>query len=103
MGHAMECDYHYLVMSEPEDVVKYSTRSDALAALHKLVAKHAAQGLTTRRSRSGRLCSYHPDGRTIEFWIDDANGDIVQPAGGSTAGETVALEINGPTPSIAAE
>jgi hypothetical protein len=98
----MECDYHYLVMSEPEDVVKYSTRSDALVALHKLLAKHSAEGFTTLRSRCGRLRSCHPDGRTMEFWVDDDNGDIVWP-GGSNAGETATLELNGPTPSIARE
>jgi hypothetical protein len=102
-GHAMECDYHYLVMSDPEDVVKYSTRLDALAALHKLLAKQTAAGFTTRRSRCGRLRSRHPDGRTMEFWIDDANGDILRPGGGSTTDETAALEIVGPIPSIAHE
>ena len=99
----MECDYHYLVMSGPDDVVKYSTRPDALAALHKLLAKHAAEGFTTRRSQWGRLRSQHPDGRTMEFWIDDANGDIVWPGRGSNACETATLEINGPIPSIAPE
>jgi hypothetical protein len=99
----MECDYHYLVISEPEDVVKYSTRSDALAALHKMLAKRAAEGFTTLRSRFGRLRSCHPDGRTMEFWVDDANGDIVWPGGGSNAGETATLEINGPISSIARE
>jgi hypothetical protein len=99
----MECDYHYLVMSDPEDVVKYSTRSDALAALHKLLARQTAAGFTTRRSRCGRLRSRHPDGRTVEFWIDDANGDIVWPGGGSTVDETARLEIDGPIPSIARE
>jgi hypothetical protein len=114
----MECDYHYLVMSDPQDVVKYSTRSDALAALHKLVAQQAAAGFTTRGSQGGRLRSSHPDGRTKEFWIDDAKGDIVRPGGASTTGETAPvetaavetaavatgrLEIVRPTPSIAHE
>jgi hypothetical protein len=38
----------------------------------------------------------------MEFWVDDDNGDIVWP-GGSNAGETATLELNGPTPSIARE
>jgi hypothetical protein len=99
----MECDYHYLVMSDPQDVVKYSTRSDALAALHKLLAKQAAAGFITRRSPSGRLCSRHPDGRMMEFWIDDANGDLVWPGGRSTSGATAGLEIDAPILSIAHE
>jgi hypothetical protein len=77
----MECDYHYLVMSDPQDVVKYSTRADVLAALHNLMTKHAAEGYTTRREPSGRYRSSHPDGRTIEFWIDDNKGDIVGSCG----------------------
>ena len=96
----MECNYHYLVMSDPPDVVKYSTRSDALAALHNLLAKHAAEGYTTRREPSGRYCSCHPDGRTIEFWIDDSNGDIV---GSCDFGRVQqGLEIDCPAPSTAA-
>jgi hypothetical protein len=39
----------------------------------------------------------------MEFWIDDANGDIVWPGRGSNACETATLEINGPIPSIAPE
>jgi hypothetical protein len=95
----MECDYHFLVMSDPQDVVKYSTRADALAALHNLLAKHAAEGYTTRREPSGRYHGRHPDGRTIEFWIDDSNGDIV----GSCDSDRVqhGLEIDCPAPSIA--
>jgi hypothetical protein len=99
----MDCDYHYLVMSDPADVVKYSTRSDALAALHKLLAKQTAAGFTTRRSRCGRLRSRHPDGRMVEFWIDDANGDIVWAGGGSTTDETARIEIGGPIPGTANE
>jgi hypothetical protein len=74
---ALACDYHYLVTTDPQDVVKYSTRSDALAALHKLLAMQAVRGFTTRREPSGRYRSHHPDGRAVEFWIDDTNGDIV--------------------------
>lgn len=97
----MECDYHYLVMSDPQDVVKYSTRADALAALHQLMAKQAAEGFTTRREPSGRLRSSHPDGRTMEFWIDDAHGDIVWPGADRTPPQ--GLEIDCPMPSIVRE
>jgi hypothetical protein len=96
----MECNYHYLVMSDPQDVVKYSTRSDALAALHNLLAKQAAEGYTTRREPSGRYRSSHADGRTIEFWIDDSNGDIVGTCGSDR--EQQGLEIDWPAPSTAA-
>lgn len=93
---AMDCDYHYLITSHPADVVKYSTRLDALTALHKLMAKQAADGFTTRREPSGRYRSSHPDGRTTEFWIDDARGDII----GSRRLDNVpgGLEIEGPEP-----
>jgi hypothetical protein len=95
----MECNYHYLVMSDPQDVVKYSTRSDALGALHNLLAKQAAEGYTTEREPSGRYRSTHPDGRTIEFWIDDSNGDIV---GSCSPGRVQQdLEIDCPVPSTA--
>jgi hypothetical protein len=78
---AMECNYHHLVTTDPHDVVKYSTRSDALAALHKLLAKRAAEGFT------------------VEFWIDDANGDIV---GSCSSGKVPqGLEIDSPVPSSA--
>jgi hypothetical protein len=95
----MECNYHHLVMSDPQDVVKYSTRSDALAALHNLVAKHAAQGYTTCREPSGRYRSSRADGRTVEFWIDDNNGDIVGSCGSGR--EQQGLEIDYPVPSTA--
>jgi hypothetical protein len=67
-------------------VVKYSSRSDALAALHKLLTKQAAEGFETLREPSGRYSSCHPDRRKVEFWVDDANGDIVE----SRASGTVA-------------
>jgi hypothetical protein len=92
----MDCDYHYLITREPPDEIKYSTRPDALAALHKLLAKQTAEGFTTRRGPNGVYRSSHPDGRTTEFWIDDSNGDIV---GSGSAGRTQpGLEIDGSAP-----
>jgi len=95
----MQCDYHYLVTSDPQDAVKYSTRSDALAALHKLLAKHAVEGFTTRLEPSGRYRSDHPDGRTVESWIDNIKGDIVGARGPGT--ELRGLENDCPAPSTA--
>lgn len=97
----MECEYHYVITSDPQDVVKYSTRSDALAALHKLLSKQAAAGFSTRREPSGRLRSSHPDGRTMEFWVDDENGNIVRPGRAPKTPE--GLEIDGPITNIARE
>ena len=95
----MDCDYHYLITNDPHDVVKYSTRLDALAALHKLLAKQAADGFTTCLEPSGRYRSSHPDGRTTEFWIDDALGNVV---GSRGAGSVLpGLEIDCSAPSTA--
>jgi hypothetical protein len=66
-GHAMECDYHYLVMSDPEDVVKYSTRLDAFAALHKLLAKQTAAGFTTGGRDADGCAAVTPTGEPWNF------------------------------------
>jgi len=101
----MECDYHYLITTDPQDVIKYSTRLDAEAALHKLLAKQAADGFITRLELSGRYHSSHPDGRTTEVWIDDMNGDIVGSYGSPKMQQGLdvqqALEIDCPAPSTA--
>lgn len=108
----VHCDYHYLVTSDPQDVIKYATRADAVAALHQLLAAHEAAGFTTVLEPSGRFRSSHPDGRTTESWIDDANGDIIQAAPASDVSPQAAaasdvsaegLEIGGVMPTMAYE
>jgi hypothetical protein len=95
----LDCEYHYWITNDPQEVVKYSTRLDVLAALHKLLAKQAADGFTTRLELSGRYHSSHPDGRTTEFWIDDTYGDIV--ASSRSGSVLPGLEIDCPAPSTA--
>jgi hypothetical protein len=71
-------DYHYLrttgTRGEPR---KYASASEAKAAVHDLIELQAGRGFATTKDPAGKFESRHPDGRSLQFWIESERGDIV--------------------------
>jgi hypothetical protein len=71
-------DYHYLRAnvqgSEPR---KYDSLQGALAAIKDLLHLQAGRGFLTTREADGKHTSRHPDGREVQFWAENEQGQVV--------------------------
>jgi hypothetical protein len=71
-------DYCYLKVniqgSEPR---KYPSLEEALAAIKDLLHLQSGRGFLTIREANGRHISRHPDGREVQFWAENAQGQVV--------------------------
>ena len=69
---------HYLRVgaagSEPR---MYHSLERALAAMTDLVHLQGERGFITTRNADGKHVSRHPDGRTVQFWAENALSIIV--------------------------
>jgi hypothetical protein len=73
-----EVDYHYLrtnvVRAEPR---RFPSLTEAMAAMDDLLRLQKERGFDTVRDGAGRHTSRHLDGRTVQFWAENEQGDIV--------------------------
>jgi hypothetical protein len=72
-----EVDYYYLraaVQSEPR---KFASLEEALTAIKDLIHLQRGRGFITTKDNDGKNTSRHPDGRSVQFWAENARGDIV--------------------------
>jgi hypothetical protein len=71
-------DYHYLrtnvVRAEPR---RFPSLTEAMAAMDDLLRLQKERGFDTVRDGAGRHTSRHLDGRTVQFWAENEQGDIV--------------------------
>jgi hypothetical protein len=73
-----EADYHYLrtnvVRAEPR---RFPSLTEAMAAMTTFFGFRKRGASTTVRDGAGRHTSRHSDGRTVQFWAENEQGDIV--------------------------
>ena len=74
---AVEVDYHYLRTASLSEPRKYASLAEALTAIKDLIHLQRGRGFITARDNDGKNTSRHPDGRTVQFWAENARGDIV--------------------------
>lgn len=71
-------DYHYLRANVPgSEPRKYLSLEGALAAIQDLLHLQKGRGFITNREVDGKHTSQHPDGRTVQFWAENGQGNIV--------------------------
>ncbi len=71
-----EVDYHYLRTSSQSEPRGYPSLAEALTAIKDLIHLQRGRGFITTRDNDGKNTSRHPDGRTVQFWAENAHGDI---------------------------
>jgi hypothetical protein len=70
--------YHYLRTSVRRgESGKYRSESDAMNAMTDLIELQTGRGFKTKRERTGKYLSKHPDGRKLQFWVESQAGEIV--------------------------
>jgi hypothetical protein len=72
-----EVDYHYVRTAAQSEPRKYPSSAEALAAIKDLIHLQRGRGFNTTRDHDGKNTSSHPDGRTVQFWAENARGEIV--------------------------
>jgi hypothetical protein len=71
-------DCHYLRTSlRRGDSGKYDSETDAMNAMSDLIELQSGRGFRTKREKTGKYMSKHPDGRSLQFWVESHAGDIV--------------------------
>jgi hypothetical protein len=71
-------EYHYLRTSlRRGESGKYSSESEAMTAMGDLIELQSGRGFKTKRDRTGKYLSKHPDGRSLQFWVESQGGSIV--------------------------
>jgi hypothetical protein len=56
---------------------KYGSESEAMTAMGDLIELQSGRGFKTKREKTGKYMSRHPDGRSLQFWVESHGGDIV--------------------------
>lgn len=56
---------------------KYRSESEAMGAMSDLIELQAGRGFKTKREKTGKYLSKHPDGRKLQFWVESYGGEIV--------------------------
>lgn len=59
------------------DSGKYGSASEAMTAMSDLIELQSGRGFKTKREKSGKHMSRHPDGRSLQFWVESQGGEIV--------------------------
>jgi hypothetical protein len=72
-----EVDYHYVRTGSQSEPRKYAFLAEVLTWIKDLINLQRGRGFVTTRENDGKNSSPHPDGRTVQFWAENARGDIV--------------------------
>jgi hypothetical protein len=73
-----KADCHYLKTNVPRSEPRMFASLEAVQiAIKDLLQLQDDRGFTTVRDTAGKHTSRHPDGRTTQFWAENARGDIV--------------------------
>ena len=72
-----EVDYYYLRAAAQSEPRKYASLEEAITAIKDLIHLQRGRGFITTRDADGKNTSRHPDGRSVQFWAENAHGDIV--------------------------
>jgi hypothetical protein len=73
-----KADHHYLrVNVEGSEPRKYGSKEEALAAIKDLLHLQGGRGFVTTLDPDGKHTSRHPDGRAVQFWAENDQGQII--------------------------
>lgn len=72
-----EVNDHFVRTAAQSEPRKYPSSAEALAAIKELIHLQRGRGFITTRDHDGKNTSRHPDGRSVQFWAEDARGNIV--------------------------
>jgi hypothetical protein len=70
-------NYHYMRTSAQSEPRRYLSLDGVLAAIKDLNHMQVGRGFITARDEVGKHTSRHPDGRTVQFWAENEQGEIV--------------------------
>jgi hypothetical protein len=70
--------HHYLRTSlRRGESGKYRSETEAMSAMSDLIELQSGRGFKTTREKTGKYMSKHPDGRSLQFWVESQAGEIV--------------------------
>jgi hypothetical protein len=70
--------FHYLRTSlRRGESGKYHSESEAMNAMSDLIELQSGRGFRTKREKTGKYMSKHPDGRSLQFWVESHAGEVV--------------------------
>ena len=81
IGDHEECQFAKSIITtyeRPRRASRAVTRlRGGMTAIKDLIHLQRGRGFITTRDTDGKNTSRHPDGRTVQFWAENARGDIV--------------------------